>query len=69
MIAEIKGEYRFGMSFPLTHLSDHTISQFEHLTKTQRKAVKLFLGYLLTDPNYEFEMPEIKRAIENSWDH
>lgn len=67
MIAEIKGEYRFGMSFALTHLSDYTKSQFLLLNEIQRKAVKLFLEYLITDPNYEFEKPIIDRAIKDYW--
>jgi hypothetical protein len=67
MIADINGEYKFGMSFVLTHLSDHSRSQFELLSKKQREAVKLFLEYILEDPNYEFERPEIKAAIEGYW--
>ncbi len=67
MIAEIKGEYRFGMSFSLTHLSDYTRSQFKLLNEKQREVVKLFLEYLLMDSNYEFEKPTIERAIENYW--
>lgn len=64
MISEIKGEYRFGMSFALTH---HTESKFELLTKKQKEVVKLFLEYLLENPDYEFEKTDIKTAIENYW--
>lgn len=67
MIAEIKGEYRFGMSFALTHLSDHTRSQFKLLSKTQREVVRSFLEYLSEQPDYDFEKPMIKEAIENYW--
>lgn len=67
MIAEIKGEYRFGMAFALTHLSDYTKSQFVLLSSEQRQAVKLFLEYLSEDLNYEFERPVIKAAIETYW--
>jgi hypothetical protein len=67
MICEIKGEYRFGMSFVLTHLSDYTKSQFSLLSKAQKQAVKLFLEYLFEHPDYEYEKPEIKRAIEEYW--
>lgn len=67
MIAELKGEYRFGMSFALTHLSEHTRSQFKLLSKTQREVVRSFLEYLLEQPDYEFEKPTIKAAIENYW--
>jgi hypothetical protein len=67
MIADIRGEYRFGMIFVLTGLSDYSKSQFALLTPKQREVVKLFLDYLLDDPNYEFEKPAIKLAIENYW--
>ncbi len=67
MISEIKGEYRFGMSFALTNLSDYSKSQFILLTQKQRETVKLFLEYLSEHPEYVFEKPEIKTAIENYW--
>lgn len=67
MVCELKGEYRFGMAFALTHLSDYTKKQFSLLNQSQRKVVKLFLEYLLQDPNYDFEKPTIQAAIDNYW--
>lgn len=67
MTAEIRGEYRWGMAFVLTHLSDYSKSQFELLTAKQKEAVKLFLEYLLVNPDYEFEKENIQSAIENYW--
>ena len=67
LIADLNDEYRFGMVFTLAHLSDYTKSQFELLTGDQRNAVKLFLEFLLEHPDYDFEKPEIKSAIENYW--
>lgn len=67
MIAEIKGEYRFGPVFALTNLSDYSKSQFVLLSGKQREAVKLFLEYLLENPDYEFEKSDIKTAVENYW--
>jgi len=67
MTAEIRGEYRWGMAFALTHLSDYSKSQFELLNAKQKEAVKLFLEYLLENPDYEFEMESIIAAIENYW--
>ncbi|MGZ4035994.1 MAG: DUF6714 family protein [Bacteroidia bacterium] len=67
MIAEINNEYRFGMSFALTNLSDHSKSQFGLLSKDQKNTVKLFLEYLLEQPDYEFEKPDIIAAVENYW--
>jgi hypothetical protein len=67
MIAEINGEYRFGMSFPLAHLSDYSKSQFVLLTEKQKQVVKQFLNYIFESPDYEFERHEILRAIESYW--
>jgi hypothetical protein len=67
MLAEIEGEYKWGMSFVLTNLSDYSKSQFALLNKKQREAVRLFLEYLLQDPNYEFEKKDIESAIKRYW--
>lgn len=67
MISDINEEYRFGMTFVLTHLSDYSKSQFELLSEEQRKAIRAFLKYLSEHPDYEFEKPDIKNAIENYW--
>ena len=67
MIANINGEYIFDMVFILTHLSDYSKSQFELLSKKQREAITLFLQQLLEEPNYDFEKPQITRAIEDYW--
>jgi len=66
MIAEIKREYSFTISYTLTnHLDDTT--RFELLSIRQRYVIKLFLEYILNDSDYEFEKPEIKTAIEKYW--
>ncbi len=67
MMAEIKGEYNFGMAFTLTHLSEYTILQFKLLNTEQRTVVKMFLQFLFENPRYEFEQPDIKRAMEEYW--
>ena len=67
MIADIKGEYEFGMAFTLTHLSDYSKSQFALLSQKQKEVVKLFLEYLLLQPDYEFEKTSIQNAIANYW--
>jgi hypothetical protein len=66
LLADIKGEYSFGMTFPLTHLSDYRKSQFELLTPAQRQAIRLYLEYLLVEES-DYEAPQIKSAIENYW--
>lgn len=67
MSAELNREYRFGMAFSLSHLSDYTKAQFSLFSKEQRDSVKLFLEYLMEDPDYEFERDTIKSAIQNFW--
>jgi hypothetical protein len=69
LIADLKQEYRFGMAFALTHLSDYTKAQFSLLTHPQRQAVRCFLEYLLVDPDHEYERPAIRAALENYWTH
>ncbi len=67
LLADLNEEYNFGMTFALTHLSDYRKSQFELLSPDQRKAIKLFLEYLLNDEAFDYEAPQIKSAIENYW--
>ena len=67
MIADLNGEYRFGMLFVLTHLSDYSKSQFRLLSKKQREVVKLFLEFLAENPDNSFDKPNIESAIENYW--
>jgi hypothetical protein len=67
IIADINEEYKFGMTFVLTHLSDYSKNQFQLLSEKQRKAVRSFLEYLFEHSGYEFEKPDIKNAIETYW--
>jgi hypothetical protein len=67
MIADIKNQYEFGLAFNLAHLSDYSKTQFEELNGIQRKAVRIFLEYMLENEEYEFEEPEIQRAISEFW--
>jgi hypothetical protein len=67
MIAEIKGEYRFGMAFVFTHLTEYAQSRFAILSREQRAVVRMFLEYLLTHPDYVYEQDKIKLALESYW--
>lgn len=67
LLAEINGEFNFGMTFTLAHLSDYRIQQFALLNRDQRTAVRLFLNYLSDNPDYASDKPEIERAIERFW--
>ena len=67
MIAELKGEFFFGMAFALTHLSDYSKAQFAALNEEQRKAVREFLCWLDTNRDYEYNKPHIESALKDYW--
>ena len=67
LIADLKGEYHFGMAFNLTHLSDHCVSQFELLNPAQRQCIRAFLLHIADDPDYEYDRDDIQRALESYW--
>jgi len=67
LIADLRGEYNFGMAFILTHLSDHCLTQFELLGPEQRRSVRAFLLHILNDPDYEFDREDIQRALDSYW--
>ncbi len=67
LLAEINGEFNFGMTFPLAHLSEYRIRQYALLNSDQRTAVRMFLNYLSDHPDYTSDKPEIERAIERFW--
>lgn len=67
LIADLQGEYGHGMTFCLTHLSDHSRSQFALLSDAQRRSVRAFLLFLLDDPEEGFHRKEIRRALDEYW--
>jgi hypothetical protein len=67
LIADLRGEYHFGMTFTLTHLTDHSVTQFELLNESQRGAVRAFLLHIREDPDYEFDRDDIDRALASYW--
>lgn len=67
LLADLRGEYGFGMAFCLTHLSDHTLNQFVLLSSKQRAAIRAFLLHIGDDPDYEFDRPHIVRALNECW--
>ena len=67
LIADLRGEYGFGMDFDLTHLSDHKEEKFSLLSVAQRGAVREYLRFILEEPDYEFGRPHIERALAGFW--
>lgn len=67
MIAELRGDYNFGMAFSLTQ-GDYT-RYFSALHPTQRLIVREFLLFLQDDPNYQFDRVHIEKALQEYWTH
>ncbi len=67
LIADLHGDYGFGLAFCLTHHSDHRISQFVLLSPAQRAAVRLFLLHILEEPDEEFHRADIIRSLAEFW--
>jgi hypothetical protein len=67
LLADLHGDYHFGMAFCLTHLGDRNISQFALLSPEQRAAVRAFLLHIADEPDYEFERPHIVCALNEYW--
>ena len=66
LIADLRGEYGFGMVFCLTQTGDYD-RYFRLLSDAQRGAVRAFLLHLLDDRDYEFDRPHILRALDEYW--
>lgn len=67
LIADLSGEYGYGMAFCLTHSSDYTDQQFKLLSAPQRRAVREYLRFILEEPSYEFERPDVERSLLGRW--
>jgi hypothetical protein len=67
LIAELNGDMDVGAVFHLTHLDDYARSKLVTLSSEQRKAVREFLLCLQDAPDYEFDRPQIERALSEYW--
>lgn len=66
LLADLRGDYGFGMAFCLTQTSDCD-RYFRLLSDAQRRAVRAFLLHILDDPDYQFDRPHILRALDDYW--
>jgi hypothetical protein len=66
LLADLRGDYGFGMAFCLTQTSDYD-RYFRLLSSAQRRAVRAFLLHILDDPDYEFHRPHILQALDGYW--
>jgi hypothetical protein len=67
LLADLRDEFGFGMAFCLTYPSDYSKDKLSLLSPAQRAAVRAFLVHILDDPDYEYERPEIRRALAEYW--
>ncbi len=66
LIADLRGQFHQGMAFCLcSHASG--ANQFSDLSKNQRLSVREYLLHIAEDPNYEFDRPDILRAVKEYW--
>jgi hypothetical protein len=64
LIADLDGEYRFGMAFCLAQCPG---KQFSQLSESQVVAVRDYLAFIEVEPDYAFDREHIHRAIEEYW--
>ena len=69
MLAELNGQADVGCVFHLTHLGDYAMSKLATLSNEQRQAVREFLLFLREAPDYEFDRPQIERALSEYWNN
>jgi len=53
---------------PVFHLSQVVDQRFILLDKKQKQAITLYLKWCLTQENYEFDFPHIKRILKTYWE-
>lgn len=66
LIADLNGEYRFGMAYGLTTISRHD-EKFRLLNKDQREAVRDYLQYIAQEKDYAIDREAILQAISGYW--
>ncbi|HEY6530216.1 MAG TPA: DUF6714 family protein [Cellvibrionaceae bacterium] len=67
MIADVKNQYNFGMSFCLTYLNDYSKAMFSLFNQKQREAVRCFLNYAYSRAEYEYDSRDIADALLGFW--
>ena len=67
LIAELRGEYGFGMNFCLSHSYLASPEKFDLLNSQQRIVVRQFLLHKLHDPDDALDRPHIVRALDDYW--
>ena len=66
LIAELDGTFEHSVIFTLASESLRE-EQFGALSMGQRSAVCAFLRHCMTDPEYEFDLEDIRSSLEQYW--
>jgi hypothetical protein len=66
LLADLNGDYGFGMAFALTQTSQFD-EQFRLLSTEQREAVRSYLKFIGNEPEYEFDREHITNSLNNYW--
>jgi hypothetical protein len=67
LIADLNGGYLQDLSFQLAFLNDYSIAQYALLSPAQRKAVRIYLQFILDDERHAISHPHIVRALYEYW--
>jgi hypothetical protein len=68
LLAELRGEYLFGLIFTLCHsFEDWYLLKFSLFNQEQRQAVRDFLLWALEEEDYAFHKTEIMNALIAYW--
>lgn len=67
LIADLKGEYNFGMEFCLTHLSDYSKAQFALFNAEQRGVIRDVLNFWFNEAPESFFSVDILNAVLGFW--
>lgn len=67
LIADLKGEYNFGMEFCLTHLSDYSKAQFALFNAEQREVIRDVLNFWFNEAPESFFSMDIVNAALGFW--
>jgi len=67
MCAELRDEHGYGFEFTLVQIDVHGGEKFSLLSPPQRAAVRSYLEFLVSDPEYGFERDQITRALKEYW--
>ena len=67
IIAELNDKLNIGPILPLTSLAISNPDIFKLLNANQKHCVAMFLEWCAAQPEYDFDKPDIERALQGYW--